>query len=68
MTFAKSAHSNSIVRDSFKLRKVGENDCELLWQWSNDSVVRSSAFHSRPISWERRSIRNGKNNITIETV
>ncbi|MBA3018326.1 MAG: GNAT family N-acetyltransferase [Proteobacteria bacterium] len=52
MSFAKSAHSNSIVHNSLKLREVGENDCELLWKWSNDSVVRSSAFHSSPISWE----------------
>jgi UDP-2,4-diacetamido-2,4,6-trideoxy-beta-L-altropyranose hydrolase len=35
-----------------KLRKVNEQDCELLWHWVNDPVVRSASFSSDLISWE----------------
>jgi UDP-2,4-diacetamido-2,4,6-trideoxy-beta-L-altropyranose hydrolase len=30
---------------------IGE-DAELLWNWRNDPVVRSSSFSSQPIAWE----------------
>ena len=35
-----------------KLRKVTQEDCELLWQWANDPIVRKSSFSSEAISWE----------------
>lgn len=35
-----------------KLRQVNEQDCELLWNWVNDPVVRSASFSSDLISWE----------------
>jgi RimJ/RimL family protein N-acetyltransferase len=35
-----------------KLRKVREEDCELLWEWANDPIVRNYSFSSEPISWE----------------
>jgi RimJ/RimL family protein N-acetyltransferase len=27
-------------------------DCQLLWQWSNDPVVRAASFNTEPIAWE----------------
>jgi hypothetical protein len=35
-----------------KLRKVTQEDCELLWQWANGSIVRAASFSSEPIAWE----------------
>lgn len=35
-----------------KLRHAITDDCELLWKWANDPVVRQSAFDSRYIKWE----------------
>ena len=35
-----------------KLRKVTQEDCELLWQWANDPIVRAASFSSEPIAWE----------------
>jgi UDP-2,4-diacetamido-2,4,6-trideoxy-beta-L-altropyranose hydrolase len=35
-----------------KLRKVGQEDCELLWDWANDPIVRAVSFSSEPITWE----------------
>jgi UDP-2,4-diacetamido-2,4,6-trideoxy-beta-L-altropyranose hydrolase len=35
-----------------KLRKVGQEDCELLWAWANDPIVRAVSFSSEPIIWE----------------
>ncbi len=34
------------------LRRAGQKDCRLLWEWVNDPVVRTSAFSSKPIPWE----------------
>lgn len=47
-------------------RPVGDEDCQLLWEWANDPTVRASAFNSRPITWEEhvawfRSRRNNPN-------
>ena len=36
-----------------KLRPVREDDCRWLWEWANDPKVRSSAFFSTPIPWEK---------------
>lgn len=35
-----------------KLRKVRQEDCELLWKWANDPVTRSASFTSNLIAWE----------------
>ncbi len=35
-----------------KLRKVNQEDCELLWNLANDPTVRSASFSSDIISWE----------------
>ncbi|MDB9312966.1 GNAT family N-acetyltransferase [Spirulina sp. CS-785/01] len=34
------------------LRPANCNDCQLLWEWVNDSKVRSASFSSNIISWE----------------
>ena len=35
-----------------KLRKVRQEDCELLWKWANDPIVRTASFSSEAIAWE----------------
>ena len=35
-----------------KLRDVKQEDCELLWEWANDPIVRASSFSSDFILWE----------------
>jgi UDP-2,4-diacetamido-2,4,6-trideoxy-beta-L-altropyranose hydrolase len=35
-----------------KLRKVRQEDCELLWNWVNDPTVRAASFSSDLVSWE----------------
>lgn len=39
-------------RHRLRLRPVRLEDCQLLWQWSNEPVVRAASFNSEPISWE----------------
>jgi UDP-2,4-diacetamido-2,4,6-trideoxy-beta-L-altropyranose hydrolase len=34
------------------LRRVEEADCLLLWEWANESEVRSASFSSMPIAWD----------------
>jgi len=34
------------------LRPANKNDCQLLWEWTNDSEVRRSSFNMAYISWE----------------
>jgi len=36
-----------------KLRPVDSGDCSLLWQWTNESKVRSASFSQEPVPWER---------------
>jgi UDP-2,4-diacetamido-2,4,6-trideoxy-beta-L-altropyranose hydrolase len=47
--------SSKIIRNleanSIRLRPVIEDDCEILWQWANDPVIRSVSFSSESISW-----------------
>ncbi|CAC5345711.1 MULTISPECIES: UDP-2,4-diacetamido-2,4,6-trideoxy-beta-L-altropyranose hydrolase [Planktothrix] len=47
--------SSKIVRNleanSIQLRPVIEDDCEILWHWANDPVIRSVSFSSEYISW-----------------
>jgi len=35
-----------------RLRRAGEGDCKLLWDWANDPEIRASAFSPEPIPWE----------------
>ena len=39
-------------RGSLVLRRVVEADCLMLWEWANESEVRSASFSSLPISWD----------------
>ena len=34
------------------LRRVGLEDCRLIWEWANDPAARSASFSSAPIPWE----------------
>ena len=36
----------------FHLRRAGESDRLLLWQWANDCTVRRNSFHSGTIDWQ----------------
>lgn len=36
-----------------RLRAVCEDDCGLLWEWTNDPEVRAASFSSDTIPWER---------------
>jgi len=36
----------------FRLRRVLETDCHLLWDWANEPAVRASALSSKPIPWD----------------
>ena len=38
--------------ERLRLREVCDKDCELLWQWANDPVVRAASFSSELILWE----------------
>lgn len=38
---------------SISIRKVTESDCEIIWKWANDSTVRSSAFCSDFIPFDK---------------
>ncbi|BAY60649.1 glycosyltransferase family 28 protein [Calothrix brevissima NIES-22] len=35
-----------------KLRLACSEDCQLLWEWSNDPEVRAFSFSTKPIPWE----------------
>ncbi len=50
----KGAHRivMEMVPPSLNLRKVADRDCQMLFQWVNDPVVRKASFRSREISWE----------------
>ena len=38
-----------------KLRAVRQEDCQLLWEWMNDPVVRAASFSTEPIPWENHA-------------
>ncbi|MHC5936951.1 UDP-2,4-diacetamido-2,4,6-trideoxy-beta-L-altropyranose hydrolase [Nostoc sp.] len=43
----------SYLKDNFfQLRSVQQNDCRLLWEWSNAPEVRAVSFSSKSILWE----------------
>lgn len=35
-----------------RLRKLTENDRQILWEWTNDIQVRAVSFSSDPITWD----------------
>jgi RimJ/RimL family protein N-acetyltransferase len=37
--------------NSIKLRPVRDEDCEIIWHWSNDPLIRSVSFSSEYIPW-----------------
>jgi len=37
------------------LRPVRENDCRLLWEWTNDPAVRAASFSPDEIAWEEHA-------------
>ena len=39
-------------RHRLRLRPVRLEDCQLLWHWSNEPVIRAASFNTEPISWE----------------
>lgn len=41
----------NLEANSIQLRPVIEDDCEILWHWANDPVIRSVSFLSESISW-----------------
>lgn len=43
----------SLRGESFRLRKVRQGDCELIWEWANDPETRALSFSSEVISWEQ---------------
>ena len=45
----------ALIDRGLKLRSVRENDCQLLFEWAQDPVVRAASFHSAAISWEEHS-------------
>lgn len=38
--------------DRLWLREATAEDCELIWRWANDPVVRQASFSPDPISWD----------------
>jgi UDP-2,4-diacetamido-2,4,6-trideoxy-beta-L-altropyranose hydrolase len=42
-----------ILEKDIVLRPVRRDDCDLLWQWANESVVRAESFSSESIPWEQ---------------
>ena len=36
---------------ALRLRRATKADCQLLWEWSNEPVVRAASFSSEPIPW-----------------
>lgn len=45
----KGAHTVIRHLESIQLRPVREDDCDILWQWANDPLVRAVSFSSEPI-------------------
>jgi RimJ/RimL family protein N-acetyltransferase len=39
-------------RRSIRVRRVGEKDCPLIWEWANDPETRNASFQSGAIPWE----------------
>jgi len=41
-----------VSRHRLRLRPVRPEDCQLLWHWSNEPIVRAASFNTEPIAWE----------------
>lgn len=41
-----------IKKGNIVLRRANEGDCRVIWDWSNDSVVRKASFSTESIPWE----------------
>lgn len=41
----------NLEANSLQLRPVREEDCELIWHWTNDPLIRSVSFSSEYIPW-----------------
>jgi len=42
-----------LMGKALRLRRVGKDNCRLLWEWANDPDVRAVSFSSEPIPWEQ---------------
>lgn len=42
----------TIGKPAIRLRVVSVDDCRLIWEWANESVVREMSFSTDRISWE----------------
>lgn len=40
------------MENTIRLRQVREEDCRLLWEWTNEPGVRSVSFEPDPIPWD----------------
>jgi RimJ/RimL family protein N-acetyltransferase len=45
---ALGAATDPLVR----LREAREEDCRLLWEWTNDPEVRTASFSTAPVPWD----------------
>jgi UDP-2,4-diacetamido-2,4,6-trideoxy-beta-L-altropyranose hydrolase len=41
-----------LERPRLRLRNATQEDCELVFGWTNDPVVRAASFSSEPVAWE----------------
>jgi endonuclease IV/RimJ/RimL family protein N-acetyltransferase len=44
--------SGKLMGKGFRLREVSDGDCELVWKWANEPIVREASFTSGLIQWE----------------
>jgi len=42
-----------MLKKEISLRSVREEDCRMIWEWSNDSDVRDVSFSKDPIPWKQ---------------
>ena len=41
-----------VQNNRLRLRRVRDDDCQLLWRWANDPEVREASFITDAIPWE----------------
>lgn len=51
----KGARRIASVSGPARLRVANQDDCELIWTWANDPLVRRMSFHSDPIPYEQHT-------------
>ncbi|RMG69686.1 MAG: GNAT family N-acetyltransferase, partial [Chloroflexi bacterium] len=51
MNSKSSNRSPNFPGINIRLREIREEDCRLLWEWTNDPEVRAASFDSEPIPW-----------------